>query len=82
MNPPEEMNKIFAMDYNNMWEDDFLDNCPGEMEFQFDMVWKNEINESKLIPKIVQTYYLPPVVMINPKTREDKFTFKRMNAIK
>jgi hypothetical protein len=80
--PAEDMNKIFAMVYNNMWNVNFLDNCPGQMEFQFDLVWKNKISDSKLVPKIVQTYYLPPVIMINPKTREDKFTFKRMNEIK
>jgi len=82
MEPAGDMNKIFAMINNNMWQVNFLDNCPGEMEFLFDLVWKNKISDSRLIPKIVRTYYLPPVVMINPKTREDKYTYKRMNEIK
>jgi hypothetical protein len=80
--PADDMNKILAMVYSNMWSVNYLDNCPGEMEFQFDLVWKNKISDPKFVPKIVQTYYLPPVIMINPKTREDKFTFKRMNEIK
>ena len=82
MRPADDMNKIFAMIYNNMWSVNYLDNCPGEMEFHFDLVWKNKISDSKMVSKIVQTYYLPPVVMNNPETREDKFTFKRMNEIK
>ena len=82
MSPPKKMNTILALLYNNMWDVNYLDDCPGEMEFQFDLVWKDKITDSKQIPKIVQTYFLPPVVMLNPGTREDKHTFLRMNEIK
>ena len=82
MTPPKRMNTILAMVYNNMWEVNYLDDCPGEMEFHFDLVWKEKISDSREIPKIVQTYYFPPVVMLNPATREDKHTFLRMNEIK
>lgn len=53
-----------------------------KMEFHFDQVWKEKISDSREIAKIVQTYYFPPVVMLNPGTREDKYTFQRMNEIK
>ena len=79
---PKEMNKIYSMVYNNLWFCNFPDNIPGEIKFQYDLVWKNKITNSKEIPEIVQTYYLPPVIMINPQTREDKHTFVRMNEIK
>lgn len=80
--PPEKMNKIYSMVYNNLWYCNFPDNVPGVMQFQYDLVWKNKITDSKMIPEMVQTYYLPPVIMINPQTREDKHTFYRMNEIK
>ncbi|HBB92606.1 MAG: hypothetical protein A2X22_09560 [Bacteroidetes bacterium GWF2_49_14] len=80
--PPPDMNKILAMVYNNMWEVNFLDDCPGEMEFHFDLTWKNRPITAKEAYQITRTYNLPPLVMLNPTTREDPFTFKRMNEIK
>ena len=76
------MNKIYSMVYNNMWFCNFPDNIPGEMQFQYDLVWKSKLTDSKMISEIVQTYYLPPVIMLNHQTREDKHTFNRMNEIK
>lgn len=80
--PPENMNKILAMVYNNMWEVNFLHDCPGDMQFQFDLIWKDALITTNEAFQITQTYNLPPFVMLNPKTREDKFTFKRLNKIK
>ena len=81
LSPPENMNKILAMIYNNMWEVNFLHDCPGNMQFHFDLIW----NDKQIIPeeasKITQTYNLPPLVMLNPETREDNITFKWLNKI-
>ena len=82
MTPPKNMNQIFSMVYNNMWDVNYQDDSPGEMEFSYDIVWKSQDVDVKNVAKLVQTYFLPPTVMINPKNREDKFTFKRMNEIK
>lgn len=82
LSPPENMNKILAMVYNNMWEENFLDDCPGDMQFRFDLIWSPGLMSSKQAFQITRTFGLPPFVMLNPKTREDPFTFKRMNEIK
>lgn len=82
MIPPKNMNQIFSMIYNNMWEVNYLDDCPGEMDFTYDLVWKKQIDNTKQPASIVQTYFLPPSLMINPLNREDQFTFKRMNEIR
>ena len=82
LDPPANMNKISAMVYNNLWHLNYQDNYPGEMEFQFDLVWNKRITDNALVPKIVQTYNLPPLIMINPATRENEIIFKRMNEIK
>ncbi len=81
MNPPQNMNQIYSMVYNNMWEVNYLDDCPGDMEFTYNLVWKKQNPNAQHVAQLVQTYFLPPTVMINPKNREDKFTFKRMNEI-
>jgi hypothetical protein len=80
--PPKNMHKILAMVYNNMWGENFLDDCPGEMQFRFDLSWHDRKLTPGGISGIVRTYSLPPLIMINPATREDPFTFKRMNEIK
>ncbi len=79
--PPENMNKIMAMVYNNMWEVNFLNDCPGEMCFHFDLVWKAEQITPSMADDLINTYNLKPLIMLNPATREDKFTFNRLNQI-
>jgi len=80
--PPENMNKILAMVYNNMWEENFLNDCLGDMEFQFDLIWKDRLLSTREAIQITRSSNLHPLVMLNPATREDSFTFERMNEIK
>jgi hypothetical protein len=80
--PPANMNKILAMVYNNMWEENFLNDCLGDMEFQFDLVWKEGTLSATEAEQSARMLNLPPFVMLNPATREDPYTFKRMNEIK
>lgn len=78
---PKNMNKILAMVYNNMWEVNFLNDCPGEMKFHFDLVWKQDPITSDNADEITHTYNLKPLIMLNPKTRADEHTFKWLNII-
>jgi hypothetical protein len=80
--PPENMNKILAMVYNNLWEENFLNDCLGDLEFQFDLIWKDRPLSTSEAFQITRTLNLPPFVMLNSPTREDPFTFQRMNEIK
>lgn len=82
MQPPQNMNQIYSMVYNNMWEVNYQNDYTGEMEFSYDLVWKNQNPDAKQVAQLVQTYFLTPSVMLNPKNKEDKFTFKRMTDIK
>ncbi|MFA5816764.1 MAG: hypothetical protein WC865_14210 [Bacteroidales bacterium] len=74
---PENMNNLYAMIYNNVWEVNFPADCPGEMRFEFDLFWKKEISKEE-IPGIVKTYFLPPLVIQNPKFPVDEIEFNRM----
>ena len=82
LSPPQNMNRILAMVYNNMWEVNFLHDCPGDMLFHFDLIWKDKTISTTEASNVTRTYNLPPAVMLNPGTREDPFTFKRLNEIK
>jgi len=69
------MGKTPAMIYNNMWEENFPDDCPGDMNFRFSLIWKPGLITTGEAFKITRTYDLPPFIMLNPPTREDPFTF-------
>lgn len=79
--PPPNMNHLCAMVYNNMWEVNFLNDCIGKMEFVFDIAWMDNNQPAKAIDDATKTYFMKPVVFVNPATREDKHTFKHTHNI-
>lgn len=74
---PVAMNDLYAMIYNNVWEVNFTADCPGKMSFSFDLFWKKEISNNE-IKKVVQTHFLPPLVIRNPGYPVNETEFKRM----
>lgn len=74
---PENMNNLYAMIYNNVWEVNFTADCPGKMSFEFDLAWKKEIQKED-IPGLVKTYFLPPLVIQNPEFPVSETEFNRM----
>lgn len=71
------MNNLYAMIYNNVWEVNFTADCPGKMSFEFDLAWKKEIQHEE-IPALVKTYFLPPLVFMNPEFAVNETEFIRM----
>jgi hypothetical protein len=65
-----------------MWEVNFLDDCPGNMEFHFDLVWTNREITPKKAAQITGTYDLPPAVMLNPLKKQDPYTVKHLNELR
>jgi hypothetical protein len=74
---PDNMNNLYAMVYNNVWEVNFTADCPGKMNFEFDLAWKKEIQNEE-IPALVKTYFLPPLVIRNPEFPVNETEFKHM----
>jgi len=74
---PDNMNNLYAMIYNNVWEVNFTADCPGKMSFEFDLTWKKEIQKEE-IPGLVKTYFLPPLVIRNPEFPVNETEFNRM----
>ena len=74
---PEDLNNLYSMIYNNVWEVNFAADCPGKMEFEFDLCWKKGLKEGEA-PLWVKPYLLPPQVIHNPKFPVQPFEYDRM----
>lgn len=77
---PEDKD-LYAMLYNNVWVVNYLKDCPGKMEFDFDIIFdRNEVKVEQ-IDQLVETYQLPIPVMLNPSTKENPHIYRRMNDL-
>ena len=56
------------MVFNNIWFTNYYADEPGEMEFQYDLVWdEKKYNDPAALAGSLET---DPVVLINPAQRE------------
>ena len=74
---PENMNNLFAMIYNNVWDTNFTADVPGKMRFEFDLAWSKDIQKEQ-VPGIVKTYFLPPLIIQNPEFPVNEIEFNGM----
>jgi hypothetical protein len=72
---PEQPNRLLAMVFNNHWHTNFLANESGAMEFQFDLVWKEQISDPAAL---ANTLITQPPVLVNPAAAEDPIVRKRL----
>lgn len=78
---PDNVNNLMAMLYNNLWYTNFLINCPGEMNFKFDLVWRKDNPGTEDVKDIAKSNWFPPVVFRNPPTRANKNELKAMSEV-
>ncbi len=65
---PADTNRIFSMVFNSIWFTNWYADEPGEMEFQYDLVWDpKKYNDPAALAGALET---DPVVLINPAPRE------------
>ncbi len=64
---PSDPHRLMAMIFDNFWHTNFVANSHGEMEFQFDLVWRRELAGAAAL---AETLVAEPVVLINPAARE------------
>jgi hypothetical protein len=67
--PPKDAHRLVAMLFNNVWYTNFAADEHGIMEFQFDLVWRQEITGP--VRDLADALVTEPVVLINPAARED-----------
>jgi len=71
---PEKTNSLFSMVFNNTWPTNFAANSNGVMDFQYDLVWKNQMDKDAGV--LSETLVSDPVPLINPVPRENPFVMK------
>ena len=72
---PQEPNRLTAMVFNNHWHTNFVANSSGAMEFQFDLVWRERIDDPA---GLAQTLMTEPAVLVNPAVAEDPNVLRRL----
>ncbi len=65
--PPDDKHRLLAMIFDNFWHTNFVADSHGEMEFQFELVWRDNIADPD---KLAETLASDPVVVVNSATRE------------
>lgn len=78
--PPQKPQQLLAMVYNNFWYTNFLADQPGTMEFQFDLVWRQQIDKTDDAMALADALVAEPVVLINPATHADAIVRRRLFA--
>lgn len=73
---PQDVHRLRAMLLNNFWYTNFLADEPGIMEFQFDLVWRKNLDGSPA--DVARALVTEPVVLINPTAPEDPRVLKRL----
>lgn len=65
--PPADTHRLLAMVFDNFWHTNFVANSHGEMEFQFDLLWREKIASPD---STAEALLSEPVVLVNPTTRQ------------
>ena len=64
---PSDTHRLMAMIFDNFWHTNFVANSHGEMEFQFDVAWREQLTDAGAL---ADTLLTEPVVAINPALPE------------
>lgn len=76
--PPARSGRVLAIVYDNVWYTNFQGDSPGVMEFQFDLVWREQIGSDTEAASLAETLMSDPVMVINPVMPEDPVFMKRL----
>lgn len=67
--PPARTGLLCSMVYNNLWYTNFVGDCPGVMEFQYDLAWRHELDAADA-ERMADTMAAEPVSLIEPAAKE------------
>ena len=68
--PPARTGRVLAILYDNFWYTNFLGDSPGIMEFQFDLIWRNQLGGDREAESLAAALIAEPVMAINPSLPE------------
>jgi hypothetical protein len=68
--PPPRTGRILAIVYDNCWYTNFQGDSQGVMEFQFDLVWRQQLDGEIAAETLADGLVSEPVIVINPPLPE------------
>jgi hypothetical protein len=75
---PPDAQRVLAMLFNNAWHTNFAGDEHGVMEFQFDLVWREQMNGTAEAQGLAASMSSEPVVLINGAGADDSFLLQRL----
>jgi hypothetical protein len=75
--PPARTGRLLAILYDNFWYTNFQGDQPGVMEFQFDLVWRRELDTTQAAT-LADALVTEPVMVIHPAMPEHPAVLKRL----
>jgi hypothetical protein len=65
---PPNTNRLWSMVFNNTWLTNYPMNSNGVMDFQYDLIWKQQMDDES---RLAESLMSDPVALINPAAREN-----------
>jgi hypothetical protein len=76
--PPARTGRMLAIVYDNFWYTNFQGDSPGVMEFQFDLVWREQLAGDAAAEALADTLVSEPVLVLNPSLPENPLFLERL----
>ncbi len=75
---PKDAHRVLAMLFNNHWHTNFAGDEHGVMEFQFDLVWRENLPDVGSVQALADSLSGEPVVLNNGSGSDDSFILQRL----
>jgi hypothetical protein len=72
---PADHRRILAMIFDNSWHTNFVADSHGQMEFQFDLVWRPSLDRPAAVAEALAC---ETIVVANPATHEEPAVTERI----
>ena len=76
--PPARTGRMLAIVYDNFWYTNFQGDSPGVMEFQFDLVWREQLASDTAAEALAETLVSEPILVLNPALPENPLFLERL----
>jgi len=76
--PPEMMNSVYALIYDNTWMTNFLADQHGIMEFSFDLVLRNP-ESNGTAAELAETILSEPIFINHAQLQENELYLKHLH---
>lgn len=75
---PPDAHRVLAMLFNNCWHTNFAGDEHGAMEFQFELVWREQLGGTAEVQALADALCADPVVLNNGTGADDQFILQRL----